>query len=264
MQEIYRPIYDKGVELIIMDEIDHPYPAHTHGSVEIMYVLSGVLNMSLDGEDLEVGVDEVVLIGPYSTHLFPGGAENKRICLIIPEIFIQDFKGAFISNVSGVLRNKELNKVLLNIIQDYKMLIKTGKDNFISAKGLCFMLFGIIDKEYKIFSKVDKGVNLTMLEMVVKHINENFRCPISLNDIAAKVGYNRFYVSKEFNKNFKMSISDYVNKIRLLAFVAEMKKNPKENIITIAFDCGFLSISTFYTVFKKEYGISPREYFALK
>ncbi len=264
MQEIYRPIYDKLIELVIMDEKDHPYPLHTHGSIEIMYVLSGVLRVTLDGETLEAGADDIVLIGPYSTHAFPGNSANNRICLIIPEIFFQDFNGVFLSKVSGVFRNKDINRFLLNIIQDYRELIKEEKDNFISAKGLCFMLFGVMDKVYKLFGKSDKVVNLTMLEIVVKYINENYRNPISLNELVKETGYNRFYISKEFNKNFKISLSDYINKIRLLAFVSEMQKNSSLNITTVALSCGFSSISTFYAVFKKEYGVSPKEYFSVK
>jgi AraC-like DNA-binding protein len=63
-----------------------------------------------------------------------------------------------------------------------------------------------------------------------------------------------------FNKYIGESLSNYVNIVRLREFMELMKKNGTTAISTLAKECGFESMPTFYRAFTKLYGESPKSY----
>ncbi len=86
---------------------------------------------------------------------------------------------------------------------------------------------------------------------------------LTLSDIAEAIDVSTNSVSQALNENLGKNFYEYINSFRLEYFI-ELFKNPKYNqftMLSIAYESGFNSKSTFNAFFKKSMGKSPREYF---
>lgn len=91
------------------------------------------------------------------------------------------------------------------------------------------------------------------------YISQNCADPLSLDDVAKKIGISKSYFSHLFKDYTQMTFVDYLTKERIRRAEA-MFLDSKKKFIDIAFECGFASISSFNRSFKKIKGISPREF----
>lgn len=82
---------------------------------------------------------------------------------------------------------------------------------------------------------------------------------LCLNSIADKLGLSPNYLGRLFKTYTCNSIGDYINKIRVEKTL-ELLKECSMPVCDIAVRAGFYSKSYFYTIFKKEMGITPSEY----
>jgi AraC-like DNA-binding protein len=85
---------------------------------------------------------------------------------------------------------------------------------------------------------------------------------LTLQDIARKLNTNQTVISKMVNQGFKMNFNDFINSYRIEAIIDQFKKeeHKKQTILGISIDCGFNSKTTFNRCFKKQTGLSPKEY----
>lgn len=96
-------------------------------------------------------------------------------------------------------------------------------------------------------------VNLKILDYIKEHYNKK----IVLGDFEKVLPYSSRHLSRLFNRELKISIFEYLRLYRILmASVRLCTEN--EQVAVIAFDCGYDSLSAFYSDFKKYYGLSPR------
>jgi AraC-like DNA-binding protein len=85
---------------------------------------------------------------------------------------------------------------------------------------------------------------------------------LTLNSLAAGMGYSRHILSEAINRNGSGNFYTLINGYRLEAFLKAMEDDlyPGFTVLAAAYECGFKSSSAFYTLFKKEKGMSPRAY----
>lgn len=69
-------------------------------------------------------------------------------------------------------------------------------------------------------------------------------------------------LSQTINQHFNISFRDFINKYRLEEVKTKLKDPNYSNmsILGIALDCGFNSEASFYRIFKKNTGLSPKEF----
>lgn len=83
---------------------------------------------------------------------------------------------------------------------------------------------------------------------------------LSLNMLAEKLGISPNYLSQIINQFEKQNFNDFTNRYRVNEFISRASANQKYNLLTLAFDSGFNSKSTFNTAFKKQKGLTPSQY----
>ncbi len=93
---------------------------------------------------------------------------------------------------------------------------------------------------------------------ILEYIDKYLNTKIEIQDLEYKYYYNRFYIMKLFKKEIGISITDYINKLRIYNSIKELKDN--KLIINIALNNGFYSQEYYSEIFKKEIGISPKKY----
>ncbi|MDR1738410.1 MAG: AraC family transcriptional regulator [Candidatus Symbiothrix sp.] len=88
------------------------------------------------------------------------------------------------------------------------------------------------------------------------------RPELSLNDMAEALKINRTYISRAINREAGTTFYRFVNQYRIRHFIEMMNVSDvgRYTIDSIAKQSGFNSMTTFYDLFKKEKGCTPREY----
>ncbi len=87
---------------------------------------------------------------------------------------------------------------------------------------------------------------------------------LSMNELAAELGVQPNHLSQTINQIEKKNFYDFVNGYRIEEFKRRiaMPDNQQYTLLSVAYDCGFNSKSSFNRYFKKATGQTPSEYLA--
>ena len=96
----------------------------------------------------------------------------------------------------------------------------------------------------------------------VSYIDKNLHSKITLECLAVECGLSKDYLSQLFKKITGFTVTEYIKKRRLTS--AKMLLDRGTTLSDAAYGLGFCSESYFISCFKKEYGITPKEYVASK
>ena len=87
---------------------------------------------------------------------------------------------------------------------------------------------------------------------------------LSLREVSAAIGSNMKYLSLYLNKMLGLTFYEYVNKFRVeeaCVLIQRMERDGRRNMAEVAQLSGFNSLSSFNRYFKKEKGVTPKEYY---
>ena len=82
---------------------------------------------------------------------------------------------------------------------------------------------------------------------------------ITIEDIANEVDLSQSHFMKYFKNTMGTSFIDYLNDYRL-TMVSRLLVSSESSILDIAAESGFDNLSYFNRMFKKRFGMTPREY----
>lgn len=85
---------------------------------------------------------------------------------------------------------------------------------------------------------------------------------ISISDISEKLNTTVHKLSQVLNESFNQNFYDFINSYRVEEFKKRLHSPDSENykMLSLAFECGFNSKTTFYGAFKKFTGLTPSDY----
>jgi len=123
----------------------------------------------------------------------------------------------------------------------------------------------IIDIEHEVYKTETSPETEIWKPKIVNLINNQrlYQNPeLSLTDLAKKLETNASIISKAINQGFQMNFNDFINNFRIEAVKKcfENNEHKKSTLLGIAFDCGFNSKATFNRAFKKNTGLSPKDF----
>jgi len=123
----------------------------------------------------------------------------------------------------------------------------------------------IIDITHEVFEETQTPeINIwtTKIETLILAEKLYQNPELTLTDLAKKLSTNASVISKAINQGFQMNFNDFINNFRIEAVKHsfEQGEHKKSTLLGIAFDCGFNSKATFNRAFKKNTGLSPKEF----
>ena len=93
---------------------------------------------------------------------------------------------------------------------------------------------------------------------VIAYVEQNFRNHVSLEEIAAQLGFSKEYFCRFFKKNLGISFLQYVNEIRI-SYIYYDLLHTDLSVLEIMEKNGFTNQKLFNQMFKKIYGCTPTE-----
>lgn len=150
-------------------------------------------------------------------------------------------------NLTHLLNNTELSLVeKKNLSQTYKEFILKIYDGF----QLNY---------YKTEIRVDENEGKTA-EYIKSYIEKNFASPsLSTSEIARLIKMSESHLCRSFKNSEKITLIEYITN-RRMEEAKKLLKDPSLIIKDIALRCGYENFRYFYSLFKKQVGISPTQY----
>jgi len=105
-----------------------------------------------------------------------------------------------------------------------------------------------------------KSPDEKLLERVMNTINKHLDdSDLSVDMIAEEVGISRVHLHRKMKELTGQTPHDFIRNIRLKK-AANLLATQGMNITEVMYACGFSNAASFSTLFKKLYGLSPRDY----
>ena len=105
-----------------------------------------------------------------------------------------------------------------------------------------------------------KSPDEKLLDRIMDCINKNLNnSDLSVDMIADQVGISRVHVHRKMKDLTGQTPHDFIRNIRLKK-AAQLLANQGMNVTEVMYACGFANPASFSTVFKKFYGMTPRDY----
>ncbi len=119
----------------------------------------------------------------------------------------------------------------------------------------------IIQDILKDENKHDKN---ELSEKICKYLQENYNdISLSLESVSNILHVSTSHASRSFRHDTDLTFTRYLTKLRLKK-ACELIENTDLPFADICNDVGILSRNYFYTLFRKEYGMTPKQYRNLK
>ena len=245
------------------------YPLHFHSVIEITYIQKGSCLSTIKNADIKASTDDIIFASNYYPHSYRTTKNAKRF-IFFPQININFNENVLPNELTfpPVLTDKEFNKT--HILPILKKIYHTerNQNEVISPPaqklildGLTSMFWGELLNNYQ-DRLVKRELQIEQFADILIYIDNNYTEKITLENLSDKFGYNKCYFSKMFNTYMHTNLNNYINNIRIKAFITKYLKNRTENITHLAYEVGFDSKSTFYREFTRIYNCTPKEYFA--
>lgn len=212
---------------------------HFHGCAEILFVVEGKLKVNSNNEEGYLEAGEAIFVPPFTTHEVESITETTTETLMIPYRLLHTFRKYYNKSYFGLLKKKDVNKQIYDLIQTIYANIKSTNEYLIVA--LVDHLLAIIANNYQ--SIPYNKENSIMIDIAV-YLNQNFSSINSITEVAEHFGYNTSYFSRLFKKTFDVPFNQYLNQLRCDYIKNNMNGNV--SISNLVYEAGYSTLSTYY------------------
>jgi AraC-like DNA-binding protein len=125
-----------------------------------------------------------------------------------------------------------------------------------------FASFGLIepDGDRVLARRRDSPVPFGRVRHICDFIADNFRRDIDVTDIATSAALHPKYAMNLFRQSTGMTLSEYINLLRLSYAQALLISDNEVNVLSVAMESGFGSLSAFNKSFRRIAGKSPSDF----
>lgn len=132
--------------------------------------------------------------------------------------------------------------------------------NFINVNKIILTKYRNDKNEEKVEDIQMESPDEQLMSRVMKVINDNISDEdFSVEFLASEVGLSRVHFYRKLKELTNQTPCDFIRNIRLKK-AAQILATTNCNVTTVMYSCGFANASSFSTMFKRMYGVSPRQY----
>lgn len=247
---------------------------HTHGFIEIVYIVSGSGSQEVDGRSYPVSSGSLLFINYGQTHAFrtdssmtyyniflkpeavdSGIINAENAFEILSLTAFEDFRAVncdcplVVFKGEKKLRTENIVKEMYN---EYKAK-EIGSSTVL--KGLLSVLLSYIFREMLSGAGSCSAIPPEIMEYIETHFNEK----LSLAALSRKCFYSPKYFSRIFKERYGLTVTEYIQKKRIEEGCRLLKETPL-SVDEISRSVGYGDNVSFYKFFKKICGITPSEY----
>jgi AraC-like DNA-binding protein len=248
-------------------------PLHQHNAWELYNVVHGYGNRTVGDTLQPFKTNDVVLIPPKIYHHWdyaPDSADAEGKVRYLMVAFSHEFVEKCMNDFPEI-RNR------LGAIEFSTDALKFGSE---SSREIRRALNAMIDLDElgrlaafirllpTVFTSADRSFagrpmvierDVRRIQQVNEYVMQHYVHPISLDDIATKMGMNRSAFCSYFKKHKGITFSQFVTQYRLNT-ACKLLRETRRQVSEICLMVGFNDVPHFVRVFTREIGMSPSKY----
>ncbi len=247
---------------------------HTHDYYEFYFFMGGEVSIEIDKRLTALKPGDMILIPPGVKHhieLRNTELPYQRIIFWISKEYCNQLM-QLSSDYGYLMQHVAISKkyiyhydvIAFNTIKSkvFQLLEEIHFDRFgKSAKiSLCIndLLLHVNRTVYEQEHPSTPKEEFSLYQNLISYIEEHLEEDLSLERLSAEFFVNKYHVAHVFKENLGMSVHQYITRKRLEQCRNAIMSNA--DIMNASQKCGFKDYSSFYRAFKKEYGMSPKEF----
>jgi AraC-like DNA-binding protein len=249
--------------------------AHWHAQVEVNYVVRGWVHYKMSGHETRLNAGDLTLFWGGLPHQLDDAADDVVYAgghLPLVHFFRlrlpQDVQSKLMQGATLITRATDVSDTL-NFARwnDYARSgdpMKAG----MAVDELLLRIERIRFDDYTLLPGTANSANAIagldhqsspVVVRICDFIADNFREDIDSVDIACAADIHPKYAMSVFKKSTGMTLNDYVNLMRL-SYAQALLMQEEANVLQVAMDSGFGSLSAFNKSFRKIAGMSPTDF----
>ena len=248
---------------------------HTHDFYEVTLVVSGEAKYHINDYVCTVKPGDVYVVKERSAHWYSEVSNLEIIILMYyPDVF--SFADAQLLSLPGFI-SLFILKPEIRIHKNYPFMLSLSKEDmdYVTAttkfirqeieketkypyvvKLYVFALFAYLTVKFSV--NYEEPRTALMLSQALRYMQDNMDSQINIPDIAAKLYVSERHLSRIFRECFDCTPGDYLTKMRMNNALKLLSKGNMK-IEEVAALCGYEDPAYFSRIFKKSFGISPRQ-----
>lgn len=256
-------------------------PAEWHTSLEIFMCTDGTGKYYINDKVYDFEKGDIFVIGNNELHkseILDEKGFKAFIVMFAPDGFLPNryIQGKDLLNVFYGRTDKFCHKYRPTVekqtsyeaISQIMLKEYEGKcENYMmSVSSLVTWLLIELNRAYNVneddnisYTLNDRLKHKKMISEVLNYVEENYKEDINLKELADSLYVNQAYLSREFKKSTGYSMMKFITNKRIRE-ARELLRNSELSVSEVATTVGYNNITHFHTMFKKEIGISPKEF----
>lgn len=247
------------------------YHYNWHKELEMMVLLSGEIEVCMDGEKKVLLPGDVILIGSNMSHAtLAHQTDSIAMVLHINPAFFTDYYDkvdylAFDCCSAGQDKSSEA----FRSIRSRLAVMMLGMEQSGPVEKLRFesafhsLMYALIEhfppRQLPASAYQSNKNRQDVIDSIIKFIDRNYRRKITLDDLARHSNYNPSYVSQLFKSHLGINFYDYLTRIRLRAATYDLGQTD-HTVSAIALTNGFSDVKALNAAFKATFGKTPSDY----
>ena len=244
------------------------FKAHWHERMELNLVCSGSMYLTLDKEEYFLPSGTMGIIPPEKTHsgiTGESGVEYYTLMFDITSFYNSSFATEkHLKPIVGLQNDfvpltddGEIVDTVTSIIKEQQ---NGDEYSSLTVMGKIYILLGLLYRKCLSF-KGDTGYGGENFSVIFDYIAENFCEGLSSAELSSKFGYSEAYFCRRFKAITGLTPMKYINILRLEK-AKMLLKTGNTKIAVVSAKCGYNSVSYFSRLYKKHFGMSPKDYCA--
>lgn len=257
-----------------------PCPWHYHPEYELVLVLKSTGRRMVGDHIGYFQEGDLVCMGPYLPHVwvndpvfFTGNAPSEADAIVIH--FKEDFLGRDflkipeMDQLRNFLRLSSRGMSLHGATKDQINALMIGMVNMNGLQRLSALLsiFDILSNtnEFSLLSSPGLVQNDShplkndRFDKIKEYILNNFDKDISLPEMANMANMAVTTFCNFFKEQYRITFVEYLNSVRI-GHACKLLSANDQNIVDVAFECGFNNLANFNRQFKKYKNMTPTQY----